>query len=298
MLLSLAQKINRAKVTYVNLTYFFMSFYFRLVDTVQGTHYYQYAARTWYKTFRMSLNWGFWIYDHILWWWRPIYRFTIISTVVIASFGIGYMMPTFENKSLMGKLPFQELFLVVPVGMLALLAWDKFGQPDKDGKSSYFEYGILAMVGAACAFRFRLPTGSESPLVMSLIIALGLIGLWMAQMILMDKQFYVKSSPINIPAFIFITIAITSYIWSLSFRDVLVSVRKSFVVVQLASLIVIVGLPFMTLLISNKIENVKWIRWMVGILLTASVVAVFGRITKNTLLTLIPSLKQILIRFP
>ncbi|MEJ2557922.1 MAG: hypothetical protein P8186_17185, partial [Anaerolineae bacterium] len=127
-----------------------------------------------------------------------------------------------------------ELLIAAALAPLALLVLYRLGR---------FEYGLLAVLLAAGLVRVRLPTGTQSEIVISLIVSMGLVGVWLFQMLVVDKKLLLKPSPINRPVLAFISVVIVSYIWSNLFRDPLVQSWGSFPLVQLAALIVMILLP-------------------------------------------------------
>ena len=147
-----------------------------------------------------------------------------------------------------------EMLLAVTVAPIGLLAFFRLGR---------FEYGILTvMLTAGLLNFFTLPTGTESRIVLSLLVTMGLVAAWILQPLVVDKRFRLKSSPINKPLLAFVAISMVAYIWSNLFRDSLVFVWRSFPVVQIAALAVNILLPVLALLISNKIQEVKWLKWL------------------------------------
>jgi O-antigen ligase len=146
---------------------------------------------------------------------------------------------------------------VVPVA--AIIALVGAGILYKLGR---FEYGILAIaVTAGMVNFFTLPTGRESRVVISLAIALALLGIWGLQLILhRGNEPRLKPSMLNKPLLVFVLINIIAYAWGILMRDPLVQPWPSFANVQIAALIVNIGLPLLALMVANKFGDVKWIR--------------------------------------
>ena len=177
------------------------------------------------------------------------FRLVIISGMVFAALALGVV-------TAMGR-PDPKLILAASVAMLGLAFLNRDGR---------FEHGILAIIVAAGLINFfTLPTGSESRLVISLVIALALIGLWVMRQLLVDKRITLKPSLINLPIIAFILVNFVSYIWSNLMRDPLIFVWRSFPVVQIAALVVNILLPVLALFIANQIEDTKWLKRLVWI---------------------------------
>ncbi len=176
------------------------------------------------------------------------------SVIIFGLWGLSLFVGRLIGKMYVIHKP--ELLIAAAFAPIALLSLRRLGR---------FEYGLLAILLTAGLVRVRLPTGTQSEIVFSLIVSLGLVGIWLFQMLVIDKKLSLKPSPINRPVLAFISVAIVAYVWSNLFRDPLVQSWGSFPLVQLAALVVIILLPGVTLLVSNKVEEVKWLKWMVWI---------------------------------
>jgi O-antigen ligase len=163
-----------------------------------------------------------------------------------------------------------ELGLAGAVGIFGLLLGYRQGRS---------EYGILAVAFSAGMINFfTLPTGTESRLVISLLVAAALVGIWIVQLLLSRGRVRIKTAPINLPLFTFLLIGAIAYVWSILLRDPLVIVRSSFPVVQLAALAVNTLLPLFALYVANKVEEVKWLRWLTWLVVGMGAFVVFSLI--------------------
>lgn len=137
------------------------------------------------------------------------------------------------------------------------------------------EYGILAVLLAAGLLNLvTLPTGTQSRLVLSLVIAAGCIGLWLLKTALRPRGARLKPSRINAPLLAFIAIGFVSYVWSTLMRDPTVYVWKAFPIVQIAALAVNTLLPLLALFVANQIEDVRWLKAITWIILSLGAFAV------------------------
>jgi O-antigen ligase len=135
-----------------------------------------------------------------------------------------------------------------------------------------YEYGILSIALSAGLLNFvTIPTGTESRIVISLLIALGLMGIWFLQSILTRPHIQLVPSPINVPLLAFVVVSVVSFVWSILLRDPLVSVPGKFVVVQGAALVVNIGLPLLALFVANQIKEVKWLQYLTWIIIALGV---------------------------
>ncbi|MGL4650281.1 MAG: hypothetical protein ACRC1H_12815, partial [Caldilineaceae bacterium] len=134
--------------------------------------------------------------------------------------------------------------------------------------------GILLMIVAAMVLGFfTLPTGRESRLVISLVVALGLLAAWLVSMLVIDHRIALKPSPVNAPLLAFVAVNLVSYGWSLVMRDELLFVWASFRFVQVAALLVNIALPLVLLLVANFYHDELWVRRLVNLFLLLSFVA-------------------------
>lgn len=141
---------------------------------------------------------------------------------------------------------------------------------------SRFEYGIIAvMLTAGLVNFFTLPTGRESRVVISLVVAMALVGIWIVQLLIKRETPKLRPSPVNLPVILFVIVSIVAYVWSIFMRDPLLLIWDSFPYVQLAALAVNIILPLFGLLVSNKVRETRWLKvlaWTM-ILLGAFVIA-------------------------
>ena len=131
-----------------------------------------------------------------------------------------------------------------------------------------FEYGFFAVAIAAGLFNFfSLPTGTDSRIVLSLLVAGVLVAAWLLEMLVVKRRLALKPSPINRPVLLFVAANFIAYVWSFAFRDPVLNIWRSFPVVQLAALGVNILLPLLALLLSNKINESKWLRWLTWLMI-------------------------------
>ncbi len=202
-----------------------------------------------FKVWHFALNIG----RHIL---RPA---VVLGTLFLAV-AIGLLVAQYEIDAavLLGG-------LIAPCGLVLLFRLNRY------------EYGILLILFSAGAIRLHIRATQWSLIVTSLMVTMGLVGVWMLQMLLHDKKIQLKPSPINKPLLTFVAVSIIAYLWGNIFRDPLVVLWGSFPIVQVAALTVNILLPILTLLVANKIQEVKWLKWLTVILLSLGVVAIIAR---------------------
>ncbi len=139
-----------------------------------------------------------------------------------------------------------------------------------------YENGIvMVMLAAGLVNFFTLPTGTQSRIVVSLLLSVVLIGLWILQL-LTDKQTKLISTPIQKPILAFISVSILAYFWSLVARDPLIVVWESFPMVQLAALAVNILLPLMALFVANHIKEIAWLKRLAWTIIGLGVIVCLG----------------------
>ena len=147
---------------------------------------------------------------------------------------------------------------IAPIGIFLLLR--------------HIELGLVAMLFAGVFVRFRLPTGTASEIVMSLLLCGGLGGLWLMHMVMVEKHIKLKPAPINFPLLAFMVTVFVSLAWNQVYRDALVqNIGSPFVAVISAAVIVL--LPGTLLLISNLITDERWLQAIVWIFLAEGAVS-------------------------
>jgi hypothetical protein len=140
------------------------------------------------------------------------------------------------------------------------------------------EFAPLFILIAAAFVPLSLPTGTESRVVDSLLLTMLFVGIWAIRMLTVEKRLWLKPSPINKPLLGFAFIILFSVIWSMAFRDPLVTIWKSFPFVQIGSAITMVMLPGAFLLVANYINSVRLLQVMVVLTLVAGAIAVIRRL--------------------
>ena len=136
----------------------------------------------------------------------------------------------------------------------------------------HFEYSPIIILLTAAFVPFYLPTGTGSPLVASLMLSIGLVAMWVLKMMAADKRIVLKPSLFNLPALGFMVVTVVSLVWSNIFRDPIVYVPPTFILVQVASAAVMIVSPAVALLAGNLVERERLLKAMVGIMLVVGVI--------------------------
>ena len=174
--------------------------------------------------------------------------------------------------ALTAKLParFDPLLIVVaaavPLGLIALALLVK-----------YREWVPAVILIAAAFIPISLPTGTGSRLVDSFLVTLLFSVLWILRMITIERRFSLIRHWLNVPLLIFMALTLWSIGWSTLFRDPLVFVSASFVIVQAASGVTNIMLCAALLMVNNFIHNIRMLKVLAGIILTAGALGLLFR---------------------
>jgi hypothetical protein len=136
----------------------------------------------------------------------------------------------------------------------------------------HLELGLAAMLLAGIFVRFRIPTGTASEIVISLLICVGCIVLWIIHMLVVEQRLTLKPASTNVPLLAFMATVVISWGWSRAFRDLLVHEAGHPLVSVVATLVMVI-LPSCFLLVANTIRSVRWLQALVWILLGAGLIA-------------------------
>lgn len=193
--------------------------------------------------------------------WLWVKRILIVMGVIGFS-AVGGLAANYGLKAL-------AVVLVGALGLAGLYFADRIGRS---------EFGILALVPLATLVNFfTLPTGTNSRIVLSLALALGLVGLWVFQVWFSRREpVRVQPSPVNLPLILFIVVNFVALVWSELLRDPLLLDWEHYRIVRIAAMVVIVLLPMLTLFVGNKITEVRWLQWIVVLTLASGILIVFS----------------------
>ena len=171
--------------------------------------------------------------------------FGLMRLAILAGLTVGLMAIGFASN----RVPPELVLTAVAACPFALLTL-----------TQRLEYSVLAIILAAGFVRFSLPTGTESRIVMSLLVTALFIALWIVQMLTRDKGLHLIPARFNVPLLAFIITAVISYGWSNAFRDPLISVWRTWPLVQLGGLAVMILLPGALLLTANVVSEIRWLK--------------------------------------
>ncbi len=152
---------------------------------------------------------------------------------------------------------------------------------------SRLQLAPVVILLAAAYIPFSLPTGTGSRLVISLILSAAFLILWWFRKAVIEKNFQIAMSSANVPVFGFGATTLVSFAWAMIFRDPLLYVPNSFIFVQAASAVIMVVSPLMLILVANLVQEVKYLKVMVWVMISVGVLGYVsnmmgGRLPVNT----------------
>lgn len=147
------------------------------------------------------------------------------------------------------------LLLALPVAFIGILIWQHGG--------NQYNVGILAvMLSGGLINFFAIPTGTESRIVVSFLVAAGLLALWLLDLAIVRRKLALTPSLVNKPILAFAAASTVAFVWSIIFRDPLVWTPGSFIIVQTASLVVNLTLLFLVVLVAEKVKEIRWLKML------------------------------------
>lgn len=150
----------------------------------------------------------------------------------------------------------------------------------------HIEWGVFAIIATAFFVRFTLPTGTQSRIPASLVLTPIMLVLWFVWMALRRRIHFVPSR-VNLPLFAFMVVSILSLPWSwLAWRPELFSegyTLARFQVTQIGGLAVMVLLPAALFLGLNALQDVKWYKWLLVIMVAIAAPELIQRVSGRSL---------------
>jgi O-antigen ligase len=154
----------------------------------------------------------------------------------------------------------------------------------------HFDYSLVVLLATAAFIPLKLPTGTGSPLVASLVLAIVLVVLWVLRMMVIERRVALKPSLVNRPALGFMVVTLVSLVWGNILMDPSVSVPATFIFVQVGAASVMVISPAISLMVGNLITSERQLKLMVGIMLLVGVIGLAENFLNVNLFTVIGGL--------
>ncbi len=178
-------------------------------------------------------------------------KWVIVLLVVGITIGIGFLASNFNPTYIAAA---SGALLVGLIGLLFIQRFDVLP---------------ILILAVAIFVPITLPTGTGSRLAISMVVEVVFLGLWTLRSMTVDRRFTIKPSPINLPLACFFAAVIISILWSIIFRDPFVFVPGTFIIVQIASALVMILLPVAMLMVGNFFETTQPLLIMTMMMLVA-----------------------------
>lgn len=177
--------------------------------------------------------------------WRPIARITVILGLLLVAPLLGIISVSNRvDPALLGA------GVLATVIVAAGLRWPP--SPELALESVLLAAGLTNFL--------TIPTGTQSRIVVSLLIASLLVGGWLVSPILHKRKLRLRPSAINRPVMAFVVVNIVAFVWAGLMRDPLIWTPNSWYIIQGAALTVNVLLPLLALYVANTVTEVRWLR--------------------------------------
>lgn len=135
----------------------------------------------------------------------------------------------------------------------------------------------VAIIAAASFVPLGVPTGTQSPLQLSLLLTLLAVLAWLIYGLATRRFHPLAASPVNGPLLAFMAVTAWSIGWSMLFRDPLVYAPPTFLIVQVAAGATMILLPAAALLTNSFVNDVRILKWLTGLTLAAGAVFLLDR---------------------
>jgi hypothetical protein len=148
--------------------------------------------------------------------------------------------------------------------------------------AAFYQFRLLVLalpVAALVLPRIEVPTGTYTRLPVSLLLAMGLTGVWALTM-LVRGNWRLMPSPLNRPILIFGAATVVSFVWSLAWRDPILIEYGPFIFTQAASLITILVSLSAALLIGNFVVTRRQLAYIIGCFILLGGLMVISRLLK------------------
>jgi hypothetical protein len=178
-------------------------------------------------------------------------KWVIVLLVVGITVGVGFLASNFN------PLYIAAASAALVVGLIGLLFIQRF------------DVLPILILAVAIFVPITLPTGTGSRLAISMVVEVVFLGLWILRSMTVERRFTIKPSPVNLPLACFFVAVIISIIWSIIFRDPFVFVPGTFIIVQIASALVMILLPIAMLMVGNFFETSQSLLIMTVMMLAA-----------------------------
>lgn len=169
---------------------------------------------------------------------HPLFKWFTIPAMLIL---IAILSPMLAMGNLLAYLLFGSIAVIV--GALVVLKWPGAGFP--------------ILVAASLIVPIRINTGTQTSINSAMIVSIGMIGLWLFDMITRQKQIRLLPASVITPSIIFIVIAIIAFLFG---QLPWYPGRSASLFSQLGGLSLFILLTMTMIVTIHRLTNLKWLQ--------------------------------------
>jgi hypothetical protein len=128
------------------------------------------------------------------------------------------------------------------------------------------QWGLVVIIPASLCVPLDLGTGTGTKVPITLLIIAALLGVWLLEM-LQRREVRLAPSPANLPFVVLIAVAGLALVTGNALWSPFVQTKGNFLIVQLAQWAIYIFSAGAYWLTANLIDDTRWLKWMVGLLL-------------------------------
>ncbi len=174
------------------------------------------------------------------WIYHPPVTLIIVTGLLVLSAVLGLRVST-------------KLLILVCVGIFGLVAFPVLVRRP--------ELGIVMIVPVSFLVDVEVGTGTKVPINATILLVMALIGLWILQMLVLDKKIQLRYSRVNAPALIFILVT-TIALLAGNLNWILIAKGRASLLSQLGGWLLYASSVGLMLVVGNYLRDIRWIRTM------------------------------------
>ena len=133
--------------------------------------------------------------------------------------------------------------------------------------------GFPLLVFSSLLVPLRISTGTQTSVNISLLLVMGMVGLWIFDGLARDRAFRLAKSPVILPSLAFILVSILSFLFGqLNWFPA----RSASFFAQLGGLLILILTVSTMLAAIHRLEDVRWLKWATWILILAGGIYAIG----------------------
>lgn len=124
--------------------------------------------------------------------------------------------------------------------------------------------GFPLLVFSSLVVPLRISTGTQTSINISLLLVVGMVGLWIFEKVTRNQTFRFTKSPVTLPTILFVFVSVVSFLFGqLNWFPT----RSASFFAQFGGLLILI-LTVSTMLVAiHRLEDVRWLKWATWILI-------------------------------